>query len=1004
MNQETYKPDRRTKEELLKEFEKLCRSYVPEWKCDLENPDIGTTLARIFSGQLSLNIDAFNSCIDRYHTEFVNLLDISLHKATPASAVVLLELLSDSVPGVFVEKKTRFMAQLEEGNCFFESDHPIFISSSKLDTVFMTEAEQGKIIPLKGSFVQRDYTGRKPSEEELTATDNELKEFTLFDTKGEGIERQALLMLHSKIFDVAEEELFCKIEGNDALIKDILNKKYRFLYFTAEGFKPVEQVRAKNDMLVLVKDNMGAKVIVEGEEYGVLVLEAAEPLHEAVTVSGISFSSNGRLRLPEYVGNGNTDYEVSGFNLFGDTLANYAECYIGMDSYFCKSSAKVSLSFSIGFKEHIVTFAGAEQTAEEEDLRVIKRRNRVRTSVPTVTYAGCDDISIEYYNGIGWKRLLCDQEYRGMFADGKGGNSELSFICPSDWEPTTVGAYQGRVLRITLQRSDNCYVQPCIHRYPVITNMTVQYSYEQKYEYPEMATSFFGTAYQKLELNGTSHNEIAVFNKGNYEGNALYLGFTEIFETGPVSLWWKLKDTHRDQNRRIHLYYSSPSGFKEMKFVDHTCGLSKTGTMLFLPPDDMIKTVLEDRTLCWLKLTDEEGSEYESVDIERIELNAVEVHNVLTHEEQSLFLDSVSANASFDLHAEKILDADVWVNEAGDISAEQMSKLMNTEPDRVRVNYNYLGEIDEFFVKWEERDNFTGSQPSDRHYCIDRINSRLIFGDGVKVRIPKNTSQTAVLVTVRSCDGALGNVDAGMINASDRNILYVGNISNPEAAYGGNDMETMAQAIQRGVNLLSSGGRFVTLSDYRDDILNYSEQINKASVVVGEDRYGNPDRERMHVLILMKDFLNGAASFYRMQSELKKHLLKHSELTIDEEELLVEEPVFVSFNVEVWAEVTNIDDSFEVRNQFIDALDEYLSPIGEGNHKGWDIGEIPKKTQIAMKLNALKSKAYIKQMMVTATYRDSEGLHEADISSLKPTPYMVAVSGTHRIHLSKSND
>lgn len=38
--------DQRTKEEILEQIEKKAKSYVPEWRFDKENPDIGTALDR----------------------------------------------------------------------------------------------------------------------------------------------------------------------------------------------------------------------------------------------------------------------------------------------------------------------------------------------------------------------------------------------------------------------------------------------------------------------------------------------------------------------------------------------------------------------------------------------------------------------------------------------------------------------------------------------------------------------------------------------------------------------------------------------------------------------------------------------------------------------------------------------------------------------------------------------------------------------------------------------
>ncbi|MBR4114357.1 MAG: hypothetical protein IKK54_06915, partial [Anaerotignum sp.] len=83
-----------------------------------------------------------------------------------------------------------------------------------------------------------------------------------------------------------------------------------------------------------------------------------------------------------------------------------------------------------------------------------------------------------------------------------------------------------------------------------------------------------------------------------------------------------------------------------------------------------------------------------------------------------------------------------------------------------------------------------------------------------------------------------------------------------------------------------------------------------------------------------------------------------------------------------------------------EALDNYLNPIATEKGKGWNIGQLPRKAQIMMKLNSLKSRAIIRQIVVTARYEDEDGFHEVDLSDLKASPFMVVKNGKHQIHVS----
>lgn len=998
MKQDSYKIDHRTKQDILKQVQTLAANYTPEWNFDVEDPDIGSVLALLFTEQFYGNVNRFNEVLKRYHTEFVNLLDISLKPAHPACAIVLMNLLSDTIPGAYIPKRTRLLAENEDEVIVFETAHPVFLTSSQLRAAFMTSMKSGKVLPVYGDFPLKDFVGNgnlPVMEEDEYAT---LLPFGLFDFREKGIERQAMVLYHNRIFDVENETIYCKVQGNDDFLTKLIRGEYRFLYYTEDGFCPIESCQVIGDKIVLIKEKPNKKVTERGCEYSVMVIEAVKPQMKTQMFQNIMFSSAGAVRNVEYVGNGSNDYPVEKFSVFGDTLSLFSECYIGMDNYFSQKGATVSLNFKMDFDEHYVGYA---KEAESTELKIVKRKPRVVMET-MVSYAHAEEVSIEYNNGIGWKRLECDKEYRKIFADAKGGDVQITFVCPDDWSPIQVGGYYGRVLRFQLQRSDNCYLQPCIHRYPIISNLVTSYSYEDKYEIPELGKVYYGTAEADITGKLLEQKPFVGFEKGNYQDTALYLGFDKVFENGPVSLWWKLADTARNLNRKLHFFYSTATGFKEMKVVDYTQGLSKTGEIMFMPPSDMTLYELEEKKLCWIKIVQEDLENSKSpVIIEQLSLNAVEAFNIITHDVEEFYLDEVTAGMSFPLQAEDILDAEVWVNEKDELSEESMREMLHEQPDRVKANLNYLGLIEEFFVKWEERDNFNNSSENDRHYVLDRMTNRIIFGDGIHVKIPQNTENVAFTVQVRCCNGQRGNVKAGMIQSSDTNLMFVGEITNPFPAYGGSNMETLERALARGANLISSGGRFVTEADYKNEILSFSDNIDKVSVSVGMDRDGELNEQVIYIILLMKDFAEGSVSFYRMQSELREHLLQHCELSISPEEISIEEPVFVELSVDVWVEAINIEDSFEIQNLVREALEKYLNPVAGENHRGWEIGVLPRKSQIMMRLNALKSKGIIRQIMVTAKYVDQNGVHEMDLDSLKAKPSMVVCSGVHKVHITK---
>jgi len=344
------------------------------------------------------------------------------------------------------------------------------------------------------------------------------------------------------------------------------------------------------------------------------------------------------------------------------------------------------------------------------------------------------------------------------------------------------------------------------------------------------------------------------------------------------------------------------------------------------------------------------------------------------------------------------LDMELWVNEKNNFSRSQMMEMKETQPDSVRVEHDIYGEISAFYVKWQETDQLE-NPPSKRCYVLDRMNNSIYFGDGVQSYIPKVMDDVAFRAVIRCCDGQMGNVEAGKINSAMGNLMFVDRIYNPIKAYGGTDVESLENALHRGANILHSRRRLVSLDDYKREISSFSDSIDKVKCVTGLTIKGEKDQDAVSFIILLRDFEAGSLSFHGIADSLKKHLLQSCELTIAPKDLHIVEPIFVKISVDVWAEVLHMDDSFEIQNLLQDILEQYLNPISNAYSAGWDIGIIPKRAQLLMKLNVLKKKALIKKMVVTAKYTDYTGEHEVDLEDLKENPFYVCTSGKHRVNI-----
>lgn len=143
-------------------------------------------------------------------------------------------------------------------------------------------------------------------------------------------------------------------------------------------------------------------------------------------------------------------------------------------------------------------------------------------------------------------------------------------------------------------------------------------------------------------------------------------------ENGPVSILFELEEDGNFQGVGFEYYYSSKKGFRRLRLVDYTNGMTNSNRIVFLPPADMAPVILEDRKCYWIKVVDKEGSlDAEGVfrpRIANIYMNAVEVTNAETLAEEEYYIDEVQPDMSFRLYADNVLSAEVWVNETNSLT------------------------------------------------------------------------------------------------------------------------------------------------------------------------------------------------------------------------------------------------------------------------------------------------------------------------------------------------
>ncbi len=137
---------------------------------------------------------------------------------------------------------------------------------------------------------------------------------------------------------------------------------------------------------------------------------------------------------------------------------------------------------------------------------------------------------------------------------------------------------------------------------------------------------------------------------------------------------------------------------------------------------------------------------------------------------------------------------------------------------------------------WTLRDTLAFSQGGQHDFAIEideNDQATVVFGDGNFGAIPASGVQIAA--TYRTGGGAAGNVPAGAIQTivgAPQLALLGATITNPAAATGGADRESIAHAVQQAPAVFRSLRRAVTADDYEALALSY-QGVGKVRAVPG---------------------------------------------------------------------------------------------------------------------------------------------------------------------------
>lgn len=985
-----------TEEEILEQIGKKSTSYVPEWRFDVKNPDIGTALAMVYGRMLLGTIKKFNFLPYKNQISFFNELEASLLPSVPSQGYITFSVVNDEVEGVEVPAGMELITTVKETDV--ET-----ISFETLDDIFVTPASLSCMMQVSK---EKDFM------EELSILQNQDRKTAVFSYEGENLQEHAFYFCH-------DDALYIKTSGEIAiqflLQEEKIPAKYIeaflqrdsvvFEYASEQGYEPFPNIECSGKQLVFSigkNDPPFAKREENGiESYWIRCRIKNMESFEKFSFHCVEIAASGNHMLPDGIYANGVEISKEEFFPFGERFSDYNEVYIASDEVFGKKGSMVTLTFNMDFIK--VPLDYVDKTSMEWEW--IMKKSDFK---PDLEYdVTIEEVVWEYYNGYGWTALFDKNEYGDIFSAKNGTMGQyktMRFMCPKDIEPILVSAQESLYIRARVTKVNNLYKMQGNFISPMMDNVFLQYQYASNPVGPKVL----------FTQNNRERLEYRFYHKGNRERIIPFYGLTEEVPTlylgfdvppvgGPIKILFDFLEQLDRKNKTLLWEYYNGEKWKELDMVDETENMSKTGLVTLMGKKDFSKYKVYGCEKYWIRISDvsetykKAGEESKLPCLKGIYINSVKVRQKEREETEYFHMEVYQKNMQFALLYGKIFESAVYVDELGYLSKGELEELRKEH--RLFPEYRENGEMERAWVRWSRVDDFLDSKSDDRHYSLDRNRGCIRFGDGKAGKIPPTGKTDNIKVIYKTGGGGHTNIPAGAEFQLGKYIGFITGACNHEMLIGGSDTETLSEALTRNAAMLRHQNMAITTRDFEEIAKAASRSIKKVKCFSGYDDKERKQSGAITLVVLQKEFWQGRTRFHDMKLEVENYMKdKMNTSLLVQNRFFIIEPKFIELHVRVEIAVESFHEVFSIKKQILEKLENFIDPLtGNFDGGGWEIGTLPNSFQLKNAISDVQGLLYIKNIYVSAFCNDNGTVAEVDLEKIRQSRYILPVNGEHDI-------
>lgn len=611
-------------------------------------------------------------------------------------------------------------------------------------------------------------------------------------------------------------------------------------------------------------------------------------------------------------------------------------------------------------------------------------------------------IAWEYWNGYQWVALISPAAAADFTAP-----QIIQFTVPNDMRSTTVNMETGLWVRVRVAGGKYGYLQTLtlpppstptsvtfpVTQAPTLADFQVSYSW-QNGPFP-LEQVFAYNDFQFADYTGDAQypgNSFAPFQLLGDVTPAVYLGFTKQLPVNNFGIYFDIAEQTGVTSGpdMIWEYWNGGEWATAVVDEDDTQDLALAGMIVFIPAADAQPLQRFDSSLYWLRGRLKEDGPPDETTINMLYTNAVWASQWQTYSDSPLGTSTGVPSQLFKFNQLPILPGqEIEIEELSgprantewrslavqvipgdpDIITEFEAQLAAEGPQTdvvigdVHLVRDKTKSVTAVWIQWHEVESFFESAASDRVYVLDHALGRLFFGDGNEGMIPPQGALIQA-TSFRSGGGVAGNVGAASITQLLGAVSGVQSVSNPRAAEGGADGETLQQFQQRAPSTFRNRGRAIVPADYEALAQQASAGVAVARAFPTLDSSGIARPGYITIMIIPQSSDPQPTPSAGLRQDILNYLLACAPADVAAAQAInVVGPTYMPVDITAAIAPIDPDEAGTVEQAALDALTAFLNPLTGGpGGAGWAVGRGLYTSDVATVLGDVEGVDYVQEV------------------------------------------